>query len=223
MLRILVPLIVSFVITAGGATAISVLQAKRSVAAAADSGTAGEHARPAEANVASPGAADSAIGDSTAQALTAESRPPTASAGMASNTLPTASSAHPPANAPATATPAASGQPHPASPAAASTTGASVSRPADATSGVSAGATHSSDARLVPSPGIFVGGRISKIFASMPAKEAARILDQMADADIVQILGSVGDRKAAEILSLLPAPRAAAISKLVLANKSSDQ
>jgi flagellar motility protein MotE (MotC chaperone) len=70
---------------------------------------------------------------------------------------------------------------------------------------------------------VFIGGRISKIFTAMPAKQAAKVLEQMADGDVVVILGSVTDRKAAEILSLLPPQRAATVSKLVLANKSGDK
>lgn len=67
-------------------------------------------------------------------------------------------------------------------------------------------------------PGVLVGGRLSKIFAAMSAKEAAKVLEQMDDADVVAILGSENDRKAAEILALLPSARAAAISKSVMKN-----
>ena len=65
-------------------------------------------------------------------------------------------------------------------------------------------------------PGVLVGGRLSKIFAAMSSKEAAKVLEQMDDADVVAILGSENDRKAAEILALLPTARAAVISKSVM-------
>ena len=66
-------------------------------------------------------------------------------------------------------------------------------------------------------PSGLVGARLGKIFASMPAKEAAKVLGKMEDADITAILGRLNDRKASEILSLLPTERAAAISRAVLA------
>jgi hypothetical protein len=71
----------------------------------------------------------------------------------------------------------------------------------------------------VPSPVDLVGGRLSKIFSSMPPKDAAKVLEQMDNGDIVTILGSVTDKKAAEILSLLPTARSAEISRSVMKNR----
>jgi hypothetical protein len=72
-------------------------------------------------------------------------------------------------------------------------------------------------AQIAPVTAILAGGRLSKIFGAMAARDAAKVLEQMDDADIKEILGRLNDKKAAEILALIPAPRAAIISKAVLA------
>jgi hypothetical protein len=56
--------------------------------------------------------------------------------------------------------------------------------------------------------------RLAKIFATMSAKDASRVLTQMTDHDVSIILGLLSDRQAAAILISLPAPRAAALSQL---------
>ena len=56
--------------------------------------------------------------------------------------------------------------------------------------------------------------RLVKIFTSMSAKDAARVLAQMSDNDVSVILNRLGDRQAAAILIALPAPRAAALSQM---------
>jgi hypothetical protein len=55
--------------------------------------------------------------------------------------------------------------------------------------------------------------RISKIFAAMPARDAAKVLVQMDDADVHLILDALGEKQAAAILQNFPAERAATISK----------
>jgi hypothetical protein len=69
---------------------------------------------------------------------------------------------------------------------------------------------------LAPVTSMLAGGRLSKIFGAMSARDAAKVLDQMDDADIKEILGRLNDKKAAEILALLPTARAATISKAAL-------
>lgn len=56
--------------------------------------------------------------------------------------------------------------------------------------------------------------RLAKIFATMGAKDAARVLGQMSDNDVGVILNLLGDRQAAAILISLPAPRAALLSQM---------
>jgi hypothetical protein len=67
--------------------------------------------------------------------------------------------------------------------------------------------------------GVPVPGRIAKIFAAMPAKDAARVLQQLDDADVQTVLGGLNDKQAAAILSGFPPERAAAISRAVLRGK----
>ncbi|MBL0173465.1 MAG: hypothetical protein IPP90_22795 [Gemmatimonadaceae bacterium] len=55
--------------------------------------------------------------------------------------------------------------------------------------------------------------RLSKIFAAMSAKDAAKVMEQMPDADVRAILAMMSDRTAAAVLSQFPAARAAAITK----------
>jgi hypothetical protein len=69
-----------------------------------------------------------------------------------------------------------------------------------------------------PTTVVLAGGRLSKIFGAMSARDAAKVLEQMDDADIKEILSRLNDKKAAEILALLPSARAALISKTALSN-----
>jgi len=59
-------------------------------------------------------------------------------------------------------------------------------------------------------------GRIAKIFAAMPARDAARVLEQLDDADVQTVLTGLNDRQAAAILAGFPPARAAAISRAVI-------
>ena len=61
--------------------------------------------------------------------------------------------------------------------------------------------------------------RIAKVFTSMDAKQAAKVLERMADSDVQTILGYVGPRQAASILSALPPERVATLSKLAMQGK----
>ena len=56
--------------------------------------------------------------------------------------------------------------------------------------------------------------RLAKIFSTMGAKDAARVLAQMNDHDVSVILNLLGDRQAAAILINLPAPRAALLTQM---------
>lgn len=65
--------------------------------------------------------------------------------------------------------------------------------------------------------------RLAKLFAAMPAKDAARVLEQMDDAEIETVLSYLRDRQAAAILGSLPTERAAGIGRSVLAGGRSPQ
>jgi len=56
--------------------------------------------------------------------------------------------------------------------------------------------------------------RIAKVFTSMDAKQAAKVLEHMSDGDVQIILGYVGVKQAAQILTELPPERVANLSKL---------
>jgi hypothetical protein len=61
--------------------------------------------------------------------------------------------------------------------------------------------------------------RVAKIFTSMDAKAAAKVLVQMNDNDIHIILGYVGPKQAAQIMTELPPERVAKLSKLEMGTK----
>jgi|SRR4051812_18841261 hypothetical protein len=61
--------------------------------------------------------------------------------------------------------------------------------------------------------------RVAKIFTSMDAKAAAKVLVQMSDNDIHVILGYVGAKQAAQIMTELPPERVAKLSKLEMGTR----
>lgn len=61
--------------------------------------------------------------------------------------------------------------------------------------------------------------RVAKIFTSMDAKAAAKVLVQMSDNDIHIILGYVGPKQAAQIMTELPPERVAKLSKLEMGSR----
>jgi hypothetical protein len=61
--------------------------------------------------------------------------------------------------------------------------------------------------------------RIAKVFTSMDAKQAAKVLEHMTDNDVQVILGYVGPRQAASIMTELPPERVATLSKLAMQGK----
>lgn len=61
--------------------------------------------------------------------------------------------------------------------------------------------------------------RIAKVFTSMDAKQAAKVLEHMADSDVHVILGYVGVKQAAQIMAALPPERVAKLSKLAMGSK----
>lgn len=58
--------------------------------------------------------------------------------------------------------------------------------------------------------------RLAKVFTAMDAKQAAKVLEHMDDADVQILLGYVGPRQAASILAELPPKRVATLSKLAM-------
>jgi hypothetical protein len=62
--------------------------------------------------------------------------------------------------------------------------------------------------------------RLAKVFTAMEAKQAAKVLQHMEDADVQIILGYVGPRQAATIMAELPPERVAALSKRAMQVKT---
>lgn len=62
--------------------------------------------------------------------------------------------------------------------------------------------------------------RIAKVFTSMDAKQAAKVLEHMSDGDVHIILGYVGVKQAAAIMAALPPERVATLSKLAMSGKA---
>lgn len=58
--------------------------------------------------------------------------------------------------------------------------------------------------------------KVAKIFAAMPPKDAATVLEQLDDAEVQSVISSLNEKQAAAILRNLPPARAALISKAVL-------
>jgi Mg/Co/Ni transporter MgtE len=81
-----------------------------------------------------------------------------------------------------------------------------------AAAAVAAPATNQSDTAAEASE-----RRIAKVFTSMDAKQAAKVLEHMSDGDVQIILGYVGVKQAAQIMSALPPERVATLSKLSMA------
>jgi Mg/Co/Ni transporter MgtE len=81
-----------------------------------------------------------------------------------------------------------------------------------AAAAVAAPATNQSDTTAEASE-----RRIAKVFTSMDAKQAAKVLEHMSDGDVQIILGYVGVKQAAQIMSALPPERVATLSKLSMA------
>lgn len=64
-----------------------------------------------------------------------------------------------------------------------------------------------------PAPG---AAKVAKIFAAMPPKDAAMVLEQLDDAEVQSVISSLSEKQAAAIMRNFPPQRAALISKAVL-------
>jgi flagellar export protein FliJ len=77
-------------------------------------------------------------------------------------------------------------------------------------------------AKPAPEPGLDPD-RLARLLATMPARDAARVLEKMDDAEIQTILTLLRDRQAAAILGNLPPQRVASIGQSVLRTDRSVQ
>jgi len=82
----------------------------------------------------------------------------------------------------------------------------------------SASAQQDAPAATPPTPvtdslGLTGEKRIGKVFSSMTARDAAKVLEKMSDADVHTILGYLPPKQAASVLALMAPDRVAALSK----------
>jgi hypothetical protein len=188
--------VLAFVVSVAGGAGAKVMMAKPTVKSAVDSAKSDSTKT------------DSSAADSSAHA---PQSPPTDTAIVASGSEPTAAandSAHP-------ALPIA-----PAAPIALPT----ARRLSSAAVALADSAKLKSDAAAAPKPAPLklpivpdtAERRVAKVFTSMDAKQAAKVLEHMSDGDVQIILGYVGVKQAAAIMAALPPERVATLSKLAM-------
>jgi Mg/Co/Ni transporter MgtE len=102
-----------------------------------------------------------------------------------------------------------------ASEGAASTEAVAITQDAEAQDMVASSAQSKASATDTQNNSVIVK-RLASIFASMPARDAARVLTEMDNDDVQTILFSLPRKQQAAILSSLPANRAALITKATL-------
>jgi len=225
MVKLILFAVIGLVVGLGGGSAVSVMKAKKAFAAevalkaqvVADSLAKAEEGGPrdtAHASTDSVAVGDSASHDSTAVA-------PTRNASGSHRAAPSVAAGGAPSGTPGNTRPASRGDSAP--PAANPVNPRSYSR---ATQTVESNGAQRDPARpaapsvpgkpivtSAPPPG---AAKLAKIFAAMPPKDAAKVLDQLDDADVQSVIATLSEKQAAAILQHFPAPRAAVISKAVL-------
>ncbi|MCC6928905.1 MAG: hypothetical protein IT359_07955 [Gemmatimonadaceae bacterium] len=58
--------------------------------------------------------------------------------------------------------------------------------------------------------------KLAKIFAAMPAKDAAKVLEQLDDSEVQSVISTLSEKQAAAVIQNFPPERAAKITKAVL-------
>lgn len=58
--------------------------------------------------------------------------------------------------------------------------------------------------------------KLAKIFAAMPAKDAAKVLEQLEDTEVQSVISTLSEKQAAAVIQNFPPERAAKITKAVL-------
>lgn len=186
MMRLIIFGVIGLLVGLGGGTGVAVMGAKRTHAA--DSVAHAAQLKARRDSVEADSLAKKAVADSVAAvAASALAQPNAGSAPVRPGTVPNP-------------TPSLPQLPKPSAP--------TTRQLAEAT--VAAGGRDNVAATSV-SP-----ARIAKIFAAMPARDAAKVMQEMSDDDIHVILGAMNDRQAAAILAGFPAERVARISRAAM-------
>lgn len=222
MLKLILFAVVGLVVGIGGGSAVSVMKAKQ--AYAADVARKAKLVADSLARAEEEGAkaVAHAAGDSTAHD----------GAGAAGDAAQAAEAAHAAEAAPARGAPHAAASRKPAT----GDAGAPTATPGAATAARAYGrATQTVEAnggaavrsavakppappaRPLPDAAAAPGmAKVAKIFAAMPPKDAAKVLEQLDDIEVQGVISALAEKQAAAILQNFPAPRAALISKGVL-------
>jgi hypothetical protein len=203
MLKLVMPFLVGLLAGLGGASAMVITRAKHAAAEQVAAAPApGKASRDSAAPKAPADTQHAAPQDAPHDAPRQTPQPPAPAAAVAAPALPPA-----PAITRAAEPDAPAEEPH-----------AAAAVPTAAAKPATRRATRDAGAAIVGK----VGGqgsaeqRLAKVFASMPARDAARILEQMDDRDVRAILGHVADRQVAAIMASFPPARAAALGRAAL-------
>ena len=208
MIRLIIFAVVGLVLGLGGGSGFSVMKAKKAAAAAHDSTTKGdstlaEHKGAGEAHE-TPSAAE---GKTHETPSAPEGKEHATASTDVSATDSAAVVAHETQKHDSTVSPAVGGHAPAPKPNVAK---APVVAPPKAAAVVKAPTAE--PAKAPPA-------RISKIFAAMSAKDAARVLEKLDDTDVQTVLSGLNEKQAAAILSGFPPERAAAISRAAIRGK----
>lgn len=229
MMKLILLAVVGLAVGIGGGAAVSVMQAKKAFAAdvarkaklVADSLARAEEEG---ATTLAHAAKDSSASDSTGASADAEhAAPATAPSGPPrTGTGGRTTASHKPAAGGGAAPAGGADAPHGAPEA---TTAARAYGRATQTVEANGGATMRAATARIPappgkplpdSPAAPGMAKVARIFAAMPPKDAAKVLEQLDDAEVQGVISAVSEKQAAAILQHFPAPRAAMISKGVL-------
>ena len=219
MIKLIIFGVLGVLVGVGGGSAISVMSAKKaftafqadraksvadSIAAGGEHGEGGDHPAPSEPEPATAPADSSTL---------VHALPPVTTPEAATHEKP-----HAPEGT--TATPAASQRHEPAArapkPASTSRAVATIESHGNATAAPARPRLPALPPKPIEASVAAAAEKVSKIFGAMPAKDAAKVLEQLDDAEVQSILAGLSDKQAASIMQHLPPQRAAAISKLVL-------
>jgi hypothetical protein len=218
MMKLIVLAVIGLLVGMGGGSAVAVMNAKKAFAAdvahkaslVADSLAQAEeqgakHVASAGHGADSTAEAPSAAGDSAAaEGQAAEG----ASSGH--GTAPSKEPAHEAAPAPAAAKPPKT---YNRAVQTVESNGTPGTVPGTATRPTPPARPLVTSARPTPAPGV---EKVAKIFAAMPAKDAAMVLEQLDDVEVQSVISTLSEKQAAAILRNFPPARAATISKAVL-------
>lgn len=218
MMKLIVLAVIGLLVGMGGGSAVSVMNAKKAYAAdvARKAALVADSLAKAEEEGAKHVASAGHEADSTAEGAPADSAAP-AEHGAAEKpsghgAAPAGETAHAPAPAPAPA-PAKTPKTYNRAVETVESNGSPGTIPGTSTRPTPPPRPIVTSAAKTPPPGV---SKVAKIFAAMPAKDAAMVLEQLEDTEVQSVISTLSEKQAAAILRNFPPARAATISKAVL-------